>query len=273
MARGTWSALRTAFVLTLLLFAPMSVSPLGAQGIRGVVLDSAARGLAEAEIIVGSGLERVRSDSAGAFRLLTGLRGKQRVRVRLIGYRPYETTVNITAQAWTELRVTLKRMPQLLAEVRITDRNACAPTTIAGFECRRRAGGGMFRDAGEIRSLRPDAWSDMFDGMPGLRRVPMMTPDGLDWRPGVAPSRCLRWIYNGHDPMFDGGVRKIPEGLLVTRDVIAIEYYQHYRDVPDVYQRFAWPKEETSPCSLIVYWLREAPAKSKAPSRIITIRP
>jgi hypothetical protein len=60
---------------------------------------------------------------------------------------------------------------------------------------------------------------------------------------------------------------------LVTRDVIAIEYYQHYKDVPEVYQRFAWPKEEPAPCSLIVYWLREAPAKSKASSRIITIRP
>jgi hypothetical protein len=267
IARIAW------FVLALAAAGAASATGLTAQGVRGVVLDSAQRGLDEAEIIIGSGLERVRSDSTGTFRLSTTLRGKQRVRVRLIGYRPYETNVNITEQAWTELRVTLKRMPQLLAEVRITDRNACAPTTVAGFECRRRAGGGMFRDAGEIRSLRPDAWSDMFDGMPGLRRVPMMTPDGLDWRPGVAPSRCLRWLYNGHDPMFDGDVRKVPYTHLVTRDVIAIEYYQHYKDVPEVYQRFAWPKEEPSPCSLIVYWLREAPAKSKAPSRIITIRP
>jgi CarboxypepD_reg-like domain len=273
MARHSPIARIAWFVLALAAAGAASATGLPAQGVRGVVLDSAQRGLDEAEIIIGSGLERVRSDSTGTFRLSTSLRGKQRVRVRLIGYRPYETNVNITEQAWTELRVTLKRMPQLLAEVRITDRNACAPTTVAGFECRRRAGGGMFRDAGEIRSLRPDAWSDMFDGMPGLRRVPTMTPDGLDWRPGPLPSRCLRWLYNGHDPMFDGDVRKVPYTFLVTQDVIAIEYYQYYRDVPDVFKRFAWPKEEPSPCSLIVYWLREAPAKSKAPSRIGTIRP
>ncbi|MCC7001679.1 MAG: carboxypeptidase-like regulatory domain-containing protein [Gemmatimonadaceae bacterium] len=272
MARRSSLARIAWFVLALGSLAA-TAAELSAQGVRGVVLDSAQRALVDAEIILGNGLERVRSDSNGTFHLGTGLRGKQRVRVRLIGYRPFETNVTITEQAWTDLRVALTRMPQLLAEVRITDRNECAPTTIAGFECRRRAGGGLFRDAGEIRSLRPDAWADMFDGMPGLRRVPMMTPDGLDWRPGVAPSRCLRWLYNGHDPMFNGNVKKIPEGLLVTRDVIAIEYYQHYRDVPDVYQRFAWPKEEQSPCGLIVYWLREAPAKSKAPSRKVTIRP
>ncbi len=272
MARRS-SLARIAWLVLALGSVAAAAAELPAQGVNGVVLDSAQRGLAEAEIIIGTGLERVRSDSAGTFRLVTALRGKQRVRVRLIGYRPFESSVTITDQAWTELRVTLTRMPQLLAEVRITDRNACAPTTIAGFECRRRVGGGMFRDAGEIRSLQPDAWADMFDGMPGLRRVPMMTPDGLDWRPGVPPSRCLRWLYNGHDPMFNGAVLRVPEGLLVTRDVVAIEYYQHYRDVPDVFQRFAWPKEEPSPCGLIVYWLRVAPAKSKAPSRITTVRP
>lgn len=245
---------------------------LRAQGVRGVVVDSAGLGLPEAEIIVGAAETRTRSDSLGAFRLPSSARGRVRVRVRLIGYRPYESTVTIGAEGWTELRVALKRMPQLLAEVRVTDSSLCAPTTLAGFECRRQSGRGLFRDAGEIRSLRPDAWADMLDGMPGLRRDTMMTPDGLDWRPAAPPSGCLRWVYNGEDPMFDGHVRKVPENELVTRDVVAIEYYQRYAEVPDAYKRFAWPKEEPAPCSLIVYWLREAPARSRAPSRVI-IRP
>ena len=245
---------------------------LRAQGVRGVVVDSTGRGLADAEIIIGTQDQRTRSDSLGEFRLPTGARGRVRLRVRLIGYRPYESTVTISAERWAEVRVALKRMPQLLAEVRITDTSLCAPTSLAGFECRRQSGRGLFRDAGEIRSLRPDAWADMLDGMPGLRRDTMMTPDGLDWRPAAPPSGCLRWVYNGEDPMFDGHVRKVPENELVTRDVVAIEYYQRYSDVPDAYKRFAWPKEEPAPCSLIVYWLREAPARQRAPSRVI-IRP
>lgn len=231
---------------------------LPAQGLRGVVVDSAARPLEEAELILGAEVRRTRTDSLGAFAMVRLPPGRHRLRVRLIGFRQHESTVTVPREGWADLRIVLRRMPQLLGEVRITDTRLCVPNTIAGFECRRRAGQGYFRDAGEIRSLRPSAWADMLDGMPGLRRRPMMTPDGLDWRPGPPPSGCLVEIYNGEDPMFDGHVRKVPVDWLVTRDVVAIEYYRLYADVPEAFKRYAWPRTSTIPCSLIVYWLREA---------------
>ncbi|MBX3134569.1 MAG: carboxypeptidase regulatory-like domain-containing protein [Gemmatimonadaceae bacterium] len=241
-------------------------APAAAQGLRGSVVDSTGRPLADAEIIVVEPAIRTRSDSLGSFRLSPIAPGRRVVRVRLIGYRPYETTISITGE-WTTLRVTLRRMPTLLAEVRITDTRLCAPNTLAGFECRRSSGLGLFRDAGELRSLRPSAWADMLDGMPALRREPTMTPDGLDWRPAAPPGGCLRQIFNGEDPEFDGHVRRVPISELVPQDVVAIEYYPRYAEVPEQFRRYAWPSSSAQPCALLVYWLREAPPRRRSRPR------
>lgn len=241
----------------------MAQAPVSAQGLRGSVVDTAGRPLADAEIIVVEPAVRTRTDSLGTFQLSALLPGRRVVRVRLIGFRPYETAMTIAKDAWTSVRVTLHRMPPLLAEVRITDTRLCAPNTLAGFECRRSSGLGLFRDAGELRGLRPSAWADMLDGMPALRREPAMTPDGLDWRPAAPPGGCLVQIFNGEDPKFDGHVRRVPVNELVPQDVVAIEYYPRYADVPEQFRRYAWPRGAGQPCALLVYWLREAPPRRR----------
>jgi len=255
-------------VLISVLLMPAAVP---AQGLVGVVVDSSGRALAQADVILGENA-RTRTDSLGQFRFGSAA-GRHRLRVRLIGYRPHESSVRVTGAREAEIRVVLQRTPQLLGEVRVTDTRLCAPNTVAGFECRRQSGLGMFRDAGQIRSLRPSAWSDMLDGMPDLRRTPVMTPDGLDWRPAAPIGKCLREIYNGEDPMFDGHVRKVPENYLVTLDVIAIEYYVDYADVPEAFKRYAWPRGAISPCALIVYWLRqEKDEPANKPAQLRDIR-
>lgn len=227
-----------------------------AQGLVGVVVDSAGQPLAQADVILGEN-SRTRTDSLGRFRFGGADEGRYRLRVRLIGYAPYESGVTVSDLPWTKVLVTLHRTPQVLGGVRVTDTRLCVPNSLAGFECRRRSGKGMFRDAGEIRSLQPSAWTDMLDGMPGLRRDAIMTPDGIDWRPIAPPGKCLRVIYNGENPRFDGHVRRVPQENLVPDDVIAIEYYVDFKDVPEAFKRFAWPRFARSPCSLIVYWLKQ----------------
>ncbi len=248
-----------------------------AQRVAGVVIDSLGRPVAQADVIVGTSV-RTRTDSTGAFSAAVTERGSQRIRVRFIGFRPYESTVDPGKPSATTLRIRLSRMPQILAEVRITDINSCERNTLKGFECRRASGQGIFRDAGEIRAMRPSAWADMFDGIPSLRRVPVMTADGLDYRPGAPPSTCLVEIFNGEDPRFDGHVRKVPVLDLVTRDVVAIEYYDSFSKVPDAFKRWAYPRDNDvgaaatatptpipsgMPCAMIVYWLREAPTRAR----------
>ena len=233
---------------------------LAAQSVTGVVVDSAGRPLADVDVLIGAGSLRDRSDSTGRFTIARVPAGDQRLKARRIGYRPYELDIRMRDDSVIIVRLVLQRMPQQLGAVRIVDVNACAPTTLAGFECRRRGRVGVFRDAGELRALRPSAWADMFDGIPTLRRVPISTPDGLDYRVTSPPSECLRHIYNGEDPRFNGNALRVAEDHLVPQDVVAIEYYRYAEDIPTAYRRFAWPPVDSgvAPCSLIVYWLRIA---------------
>lgn len=255
---ASWRALLRSLIA--LMWAP---AILGAQGLRGTVVDSLGRALRDAEVIVVEPDVRTRTDEFGGFQIAGMSPGQHIVRVRLVGYRPFESSVTVSPTAWTDLRVVLQRMPPLLAEVRVTDTRRCVPNTLVGFECRRASGRGLFRDAGELRSLKPSAWADMLDGMPMLRRRSVMTPHGIDWWPAVPTGRCLVQIFNGEDPRYDGHVRRVPMLELVPQDVVAIEFYPAYADVPEAFKRYAWPRGTPEACSLLVYWLRIAPAPKR----------
>jgi len=230
-----------------------------AQQLRGVVRDSQARPLAGAEVILSSNGDRVRSDSLGRFLLAFPSRAVDTLRVRLIGYRPAERRLS-TADVATALVVVLSRYPQMLDTVRArTDQDRCTRDALSGFECRRAAGRGLFRDAGQLRALRPQTWADMFDGMPSVRRVPRNGPNGFDVRVGVAPSRCLVELWNGQLPMTkEIDMPFAPDESWSPNDVIALEMYAEYRDVPGPYRGAAWPVDSSQPCVLVIYWLRGA---------------
>ena len=243
----------------------LTAPSLAAQNLIGVVTDSAKRPLPEADIIVGPSGLRVRTDSAGRFTVYLRNGGRVEVKARLIGFRQFIDTVRVPSTGTERITVRMERLPQRLAARVITDRRQCAEFALSGFECRRDSGIGYFRDAGELRAMQPQNWADMLDGLPGLRR--RMSRDGHGWEVGPVPSRCLRAIYNGNMPMWLQHEERLGDPFWKTNDVVAIEYYPEYRDVPPQYQRYAWwPRLLGQPCGLIVYWLRGADATER-PSR------
>lgn len=252
---GRESVLTSAALLALLIGGTGQ-----AQSVTGVVRDSAGRALVEAEVILDPADARVRTDSAGRFVFPFVRTGPSVLRVRLVGYRPFEESLRVPGSGTIRRDVRLSRLPQRLAAVRVVDRSGCATTALTGFECRRDSGIGFFRDAGELRGMRPRYWSDMLDGMPGLRREMRSGPHGQDWRPAATPSRCVRELWNGQLPMEAGPDAPFqPDEFWKPEDVVAIEYYQEHKDVPTAYQRYAWhPPIGGQPCGLIVYWLRGA---------------
>ncbi len=250
-----------AFVVLPLLAA---LGHLPAQSVEGEVVDSAGARLAQAVVI----LERAGRDSPGGRLATTDERGRFRfanvpsgdhvLRVRLIGYRPLEVAVRVRGRGIVDRRLTMQRMPQLLAGVRIVDQDACATTSLAGFECRRAAGVGMFRDAGELRAMKPRYWAEMLDGMPGIRRVMSVGPFGPDWKVAPPPGRCIKELWNGQALMeIDSEAAHKPDAYWKPEDVVALEYYDNGRKVPARYrQYFSW--EDPLDCALIIYWLRGA---------------
>lgn len=240
----------------------LTAEAVAAQTLLGVVTDSANRPLYEADVIVGSLGARARTDSAGRFTVRLGKGGRTEVMVRLVGYRQYVDTVRVPAFGAERITIRLERLPPRLAARIITDRRECAEFALSGFECRRDSGIGYFRDAGEIRSMRPRRWGDMLDGFPGIRW--RMHPQRLTWEVAPVPSRCLRQIYNGRMPQWLAYDERVPDDYWEPNDVVAIEYYPEYRQVPPQYQRYAWwPPLMGQPCGLIVYWLRGADATER----------
>lgn len=248
------------------LLGAVAAGSLPAQMLTGVVTDSAGRPLREADVILNPSGLRARSDSAGRFALRLVSGGRTEVVVRLIGFRQSVDTVRVPAFGTERIAVRMERLPQRLAARVITDRRVCAEFALSGFECRRDSGIGYFRDAGELRAMRPQHWADMLDGLPGLRRRPVRALGRIGWEVGPAPSRCLREIWNGQLPLSLAGEERSPDKFWEPSDVVAIEYYEHYRDVPPQYQRYAWwPPIGGQPCGLIVYWLRGADRTPRVP--------
>lgn len=231
-----------------------------AQALQGVVVDSAGRPLPDAVVILMPLETRATTDAGGRFSFGLVRAGEYVLRVRLIGYRPLERPVR-HGRASRPVHLAMVRMPQVLDTVRISDQDGCHTTSLAGFECRRASGEGYFRDAGELRALKPRYWADMLDGIPGVRRSMVMGPHGLDIRPAAPPSRCFNELWNGQPALNDPTLGYQPDHLWKPNDVVAIEVYDEYVKVPARYRPYAWPPFQPQ-CGIIVYWLRGA---EKAP--------
>jgi hypothetical protein len=250
----------TSRTLALVAFLLMLLAPrnAAAQPVRGSVVDTLGRPLPEADVIVVNTQISVRTDAGGRFALPLERAGTYEIRVRKIGYISFGASFYFRPGMAEELVLVMTQFSNTLDTVRaIADADRCATTTLEGFECRRQAGLGYFRDAGTLRSLRSDHWADMFEGMPGLRRNMVLGPMGREWRIMARPSRCLVELWNGQPPMLAQPGDFPPDMRWRPNDVVAIEYYDEFYKVPARYRSYVLVAGE-QPCELVIYWLRGA---------------
>jgi hypothetical protein len=235
-----------ALALTILL--PPSAH---AQGIAGHVVDTLGRPLLAAVVTAQPGDGITRTDADGRFVLPTLGPGTYQLRIRRIGFRERLEEVTVRAGQRTRLTITLFAATPTLDTVRArVSQNACDNRTLLGFECRRQAGIGYFRDANELAALKPEHLLDLVRDLPGIRPRSGRGPNGLiELEPGVRPSRCLKTLVNGR-PDFSPVFRRWS-----ARDVVALEYYDQWSKIPLDYRQIA----DNVSCDLIVYWLRTAP--------------
>lgn len=221
--------------------------------VRGIVTDSAGNPLRGVEVLALQLERSTRTGNDGRF-ILRGLPwGQVVLMARQPGWRAQEQVVRINDDGTSrEPRFVLLRAIQLLDTLRIVSQDGCAATKFEGFECRRRAGIGQFRGPDELEAIRAQHMADMFEGMSGLRREPFrdMERGRLDWTVASTTGwRCLLEAYNGR-------FRTAREEVVFPEHIYAIEYYDVYERVPEVYKRFAWPNNADKPCALVVYWTK-----------------
>ena len=233
--------------------------------VRGTVTDSSGRPLESVELSATTIGRVVRTDSAGRFAITGLFPGRNRLLVRRLGLKALDTSVVVAVKAPLQLHLVLMRVAQDLEAVHIISQDECPIKTLEGFDCRRRAGIGAFRDSAEIAALRPVCVSDITYGMEGLRRTP-----GSRGCPSFVPTagwRCVKVLVDG-----------VPGNAMPGRltDYIGVEFYANYQDAPEWYKQYAFdgarsavalhqnfkggPFVYGSPavggrnCSLIVYW-------------------
>jgi hypothetical protein len=235
--------------------------------LRGAVSDSGARPIEGVEVFVPGSGRGVRSGSDGRFVIVHVMAGSTRVQLRRIGFLPVDTVVHIDSGGTAELRVSMRRVAQELSRVLVVAPNECPSRTLEGFDCRRRAGMGVFRDSTDFAAIKPVWLADLLYAADGLRRVPYGKRGEIDVKvESTTGWRCLTTLVDGRLP-YEGESR-----TLRVADFKAVEFYANWDDIPSWYKAIAFrpgagtagrtPGMATAPgmkCALIVYWSMFAP--------------
>ncbi|MEK7402647.1 MAG: carboxypeptidase-like regulatory domain-containing protein [Gemmatimonadota bacterium] len=236
--------------------------PLSAQATRratiaGTVHDSAARPIPDVDVVVRPVGRRARTDSAGQF-LFTDLNdGAYAITARKVGFAQEQWDVTLFKSGRVDIKFVLARRQQL-DTVRITASRMCSSSAFEGFECRRRAGGGLFLDYPEIDAFGESNVADLFRHIPGFRVTLRSTPSGMV--PVAVPVKigaCFRLFVDGRDESLSN---RVP---VYTRDLMAVEVYEKQDSVPPSDGRYIASHDlmhtRWRRCGVIFYWSIWAP--------------
>lgn len=239
--------------------------------VTGIVVDSAGQPLEGVEVTATTVGRITRTSSTGRFEIDTLVVGLNRILVRRLGWKPIDTTFVLNPKNPAELRFVMGRVAQELEEVRIVSHDDCPIRTLEGFNCRRRAGIGAFRDSAELAALNPSCFANMAEGMEGVRLVARGTSPCLMLE-STKGWRCLRTLVDGQPGSATGSLK--------MSDYIGVEFYDEEDKVPEWYKNYSYASAHGStptmahkglpatyrtaaqpgrPCALMVVWTHFAP--------------
>lgn len=252
--RGTLASLFGPALVAVALWSAAASAQAGT--VRGVVTDTTGRPLADVEVMSVNAERSTRTGRDGKYTLTRLPFGQQLLIARIPGYQVGQAPIKMLDDNTPTADFRLRRVVQAIDTVRIVSHDGCSPYDLGGFDCRRRAGIGQFRSTEELAALRPRYWADMFEGLDGLKRIPLHRPnEPPDWTVRSTTGwSCLRESWDGRD-------KSAADERIRPQDIVAIEHYDLYEKVPASYKRLAWPQGQNRPCALVVYWTRFADKK------------
>lgn len=251
---------RACVISVILALAALPCSTVSAQQLRGMVHDSLGHPLADVSVRLLRSRTSARTNALGEFSVRSTIPGTDTLVLRLLGWHPAQLLFEFDGTTDLNWQIVLSRQPQLLESVVATADRVCPMTTYEAFTCRGKSSRGYKRDVVELMQLRPRYWADLFDGLPGVRRISNGAGDFT-----VEPTtgwRCLVELINGRPVGLTGRVYFTPDV------VIGLEYYPSYADVPEEYRRYAWEPLRLTPgnissftgtCGVVVYWIKGVP--------------
>ena len=135
-----------------------------------VIADSTSRPVAGAMIAIGETGRSAQSDSAGLFTAVGIPSGIHIVRVRALGFAPFEQRIRFDSGQRVDVDVALTVLPQTLAGVNVVARPV--PSFLKDFDARRRTGMGRFLDTTDIAPYANSQLATLLSSrVPGVRQV------------------------------------------------------------------------------------------------------
>ncbi|HEX3865785.1 MAG TPA: carboxypeptidase-like regulatory domain-containing protein [Gemmatimonadaceae bacterium] len=237
----------------------LSARPAHAQraSVSGVVKDSAARPVANVDVVATPGNHRTRTDSAGMFNF-TDLDGDTyTVRARKIGFAPVEGEASVSKGGHANMTLTMDHGMAMLDTITVVAGRPCPMYSLDGFVCRRHKGTGTFFDYTDIDDKAVPYTADLFQDMPGFREGVVPTRYGPTRVPQLANGfGCIAQLVDGHPA---GGAYIVPS---LAGDLVAMEVYTKPEQVPPEFQQYTWPRGDvtrTGRCAVVNYWTLWAP--------------
>jgi hypothetical protein len=223
----------------------------GAQGaIEGIVVDSAGRPLAGAEVLLRELNRRERADSSGRFAFFAVRAGRYNLYARRLGYFPSDFGAVVRDGKESTIRFVLVAKPTLLDTVTVA--STCGRLEFSGFMCRQKKGTrGIFLDVDQIDSANTTYPLDLIYRRPGFQMV--STKYGYASAPANG-WKCINIAVNGRMPT---GTHRIPT---MVWQLVGLEIYLDPDSIPAEYSHLSWGKTKagrqsvSARCSLAIYW-------------------
>jgi hypothetical protein len=253
--RGMRKVLRDAVPLA---FAcALLASPAAAQTVRATVTDAGtgapvAETLVRVEAADGSLLGAVftRADGTAILRLRQRDAGTVRVMAQRGGFDPASQSVVVEARGTAGVQLRMAQRPFSMDTLEVIARSEDERGR-EGFERRRLMHDGVFLDSAYLDRRGGLRLADLVVDVPGLST--WAGPYGRFARTNRG-WRCMV-------PLIDG--RRVPTGegrvldqMIYPSDVVAMEVYREFDEVPAEYRIHARQGSNQAPCGVYVYWTR-----------------
>ena len=175
------------------------------------------------------------------------------VKVMALGY----VTVVVELDGSSDLEVSLR--PQALELDSLTievERSGPIPGRLE-FSRRRRDNSGIFLDPFDVGIKSRYGVVELFRELEGIRRTRW---GGSRIMPTIVSNLgrgCLLYRLNNLR-VKNANWNRWPLSSLLPQDVMAVEIYRYFGEVPQELQKDAWPPNAMSPCGLVLIWTKEA---------------
>src|SRR4051812_42617958 len=136
--------------------------------IAGIVLDATGHPIVDADVFALPEKSRARTDSAGRFAIGKLDAGFYHVRVRRLGFEPTEITTDLAKNGHVDLKFELVSRPVVLDSVVIQADGKCPAISYSGFNCRKRAGKGVYLTDDDLADKGAIELGEVFSDVKGF---------------------------------------------------------------------------------------------------------